>query len=828
MDGLNPIVQLVEMMVSLLLVAALTLAFCKNFKLPFTVILVIVGIAIAHLSRIGVPYLDIVQHIEIAPELILYVCLPTLLFESALYLDVKELRENLPAVLTLAIPGLFLSTMVIGAIIYWCTPLSFLICVLIGAILSATDPVAVISLFKEIGASKRLTVLVEGESLLNDATAIVLAKIILLVMLTGSLTTGTVLHGVYDFFFEFFGGIAIGLVVSIILAFLLGFVKEDPYIEISLVTVIAYLSFFLGDHVFHVSGVMATMMAGIIMGGWGYTKISPQVAKYLKQFLEFIVFVANAVIFFIVGLSTNLNALMDNWLVVLIVIFAMLVSRAVVVGSFIPLLNRLSNAPPVNFKYQTVMWWGGLRGAIALAIVLSLQEIPEKEIISAVVIGSVIFTLLFQGLSIKKIVCWLGLNVPTVNDRMAKLETELAAEVKATKQIPKLQKGGLFSLNIANALTTEHEHSIFSLKNSLQTLQCQELTEQQQTQLLYLRCCSLEKSLFYDLFSQGHFTEDVYHDLIYTLNSHLDILRHHKNPIEKLAEYEYKERFFKRLHRIFSKVNFLGQFAEYFRARQLALEYETNWAYQQGSFAVKEYLNSDELKANMPDTIRQKVFQRYQQLNDHVRKKLDNIAEQFPEFVAAMQTQLGKRLILHTEYQLIQEHAHAGLIQEGVAEQMGTHIKHMIYDLQKPKLETLTLDPHEIIRKVPFFAKLSTEQAKKIVPLLTSYTALADEVIVEQGVSGDSLFLIARGVVRVIVQTKEGATKELATLMAGDFFGEMALLHEIKRTATCKAITPCALYQLKRHVFEHICSEYHDIGDTIREIDRQRRLAMNK
>ncbi len=234
--GVSHIAELVGTITGLLLVAAATLAFSKRVKLPFTVALVLVGMGLAYLAGEGPHFLRPIANYRISPEVILYVFLPTLIFESAFNLDARQLRQNILPVLTLAIPGLLFSTLIIGTIVWYVTStflssaIPFSAALLLGAILSATDPVAVIALFKQLGAPKRLTILVEGESLFNDATSIVTAKIILGVALAGFFSIDTVLDGVIEFFVVFLGGIFVGWVLAVAVGLTLGRVESDPSI----------------------------------------------------------------------------------------------------------------------------------------------------------------------------------------------------------------------------------------------------------------------------------------------------------------------------------------------------------------------------------------------------------------------------------------------------------------------------------------------------------------------------------------------------------------------------------------------------------------------
>ena len=178
MESAHFIATLVTTIIGLLVVASLTFALSKRFHLPYTVMLVIAGMLLAVLARYGPEFFHPIIQYTISPEVILFVFLPTLIYESAFNLDYRQLRQNILPVIFLAVPGLLLSTGFIGFIIHIFTPIDLVASLLLGAILSATDPVAVISIFKQLGTPKRLTVLVEGESLFNDATSIVVSRIL--------------------------------------------------------------------------------------------------------------------------------------------------------------------------------------------------------------------------------------------------------------------------------------------------------------------------------------------------------------------------------------------------------------------------------------------------------------------------------------------------------------------------------------------------------------------------------------------------------------------------------------------------------------------------
>src|SRR5262245_61723631 len=239
--------QTVAGVIALLLIAAAALVLTRRVRFPFTVALVLIGAFLSSTYSFFPRIFPSLHDLDISPALILYVFLPVLIFESAFNLDPRLLRQNLGPVLTLAVPGLLVSTLLIGLIVRVITPYPLTAALLLGAILSATDPVAVISMFRRLGAPKRLTILIEGESLLNDATSIVLARILLAVLLLNQVSPGIIGRGAFDFVFVFVGGLAVGAVLGLIAGYLLGLVGSDLYTEITLTMALAYLSFLLAE-----------------------------------------------------------------------------------------------------------------------------------------------------------------------------------------------------------------------------------------------------------------------------------------------------------------------------------------------------------------------------------------------------------------------------------------------------------------------------------------------------------------------------------------------------------------------------------------------------
>ena len=821
MEHHSQVADLVVGISMLLLLASATLLLARKIRLPFTVLLVIAGVALRQLASTLPPGMGRLLDIHISPDIIFYVFLPSLIFESASHLDVRQLRDNLAPVLTLAVPGLLISTGMIAGLVSALTDVPFPAALVLGAILSATDPVAVIALFHQLGAPQRLTVLVEGESLFNDATAIVAAKILLAVALAGFFTPATVGNAVIEFFVVFIGGIAVGWLMAVAAGIVLGAIHENQAIEISILTTLAYLSFLIGEEVFHVSGVMATVAAGLTMGGSGRSKISPGIADYIEQFWAYVAFVANALIFLLVGLAIDMQALALFADILLVAVVAMLISRALVIYALVPAVGRLPGAEPVGRAYQTVLYWGGLRGAVALAVVMSLGDFEWARAFTAVVMGAVLFTLIVQGLTIEPLMRWLGLDQPTVGDRLALDEARVEAALKAVARIPELGAGGLFSAAIAARLKQENLGEIARLREAISELQAFEVDDDQAQRMLWLRCLVTERIAYYDLFSRHHIDERTYRALDHDANQRIDDLRHYglsetilAGNTARGAEYS--------LANLARRIP--GSLGRLLHTRGVAHNYVRTWGEFQALERVIDSLRELRQAEAVSATLFETVTSAYERRAGSARVQLDEWAAQFPEFVIAMQERLAARLLLRVERDSIAERMHNALLPHGMGDDLLEEIDARIRRLGAVSYEALEVSPAELLRKVPFFSALDAADVEQIAKHLQPLAVAPGERVIREGESGTTMYFIARGVMRV-VHDVEGAEQELATLFAGDFFGEMALLDDAPRSATCRAATACALHELGRSGVAAATELCPALGESLREAAQARRAA---
>ena len=811
-------------LVALMLIAIGALAVSNRYKFPFSIALLLIGIVLGQLADFAPAFFAPLSGLEISADLILYVFLPTLIFESAFHLDWRQLRKNLAPVLLLAVPGLLLSAALIGWIVSATTGIPFAAALLLGAILSATDPVAVIALFKRLGAPQRLTVLVEGESLLNDATAIVLSRLLVGIVAVGAVSMGDVGRGAGEFVLVFFGGILVGWGLGELFAWVVGRIKSDPAIQITLTTVLAYLSFLVAEDLFHVSGVMAVVTAGLSYGNRGWMRVTPAVREYLEHFWEDLAFVATALIFLMVGLSIEIAALPGMYTELTFLILAMLVARALVVYGLVPCLNRFPGTQPVSLAYRTVMYWGGLRGAIALAIVLSLpDDLAFKDTFVVLVTGAVLFTLFVQGLSMDALVRFLGLDKQPLLNRYGAMEGELAARRHALERLPQLTGGSLFSGTIARRLEHEYQQAVARTRALLEKLREHEVDPETSEQLLSLRALAEERAHLHELFNSGHLDERPFRTLLNTNAEFLDAVRQGLALPDKRLEAgpaNWRARLSRAL------LDLLPTVGEKLQYTRVATAYQIAWGHHQTCTAVLQQQETIAPRDATPPAKRRRLFGRYAQWEQDVRDFLDQTAEQYPEFVSAMQERHARRLSLLAEIETIEEHARHGMLPGGAAERMLNERRAGLDALRGLEADKLRIEPRELLRKVPLFADVPDSEFDALARLMRSHTLPAGENIIEQGARDDSLFLMARGVVRVIVATPDGAPREMATLLAGDFFGEMALLHQQPRSATVRTVTPATVYELRRSDYLTLAQANPAVAAAVGEADRRRRAEL--
>lgn len=394
---------IVELLLLLLLAVSGVALVTSRWKIPYTVALVFAGFAI---DLFHVPIKEVAGNAQLlTPDVIFVLFLPALLFESSLNIEIAHLRQNFWPILLLAVVGVAAATGITGFAVHQFLGLPILTALLFGALISATDPIAVIALFRDLGVSKRLAVIVEGESLFNDGTAAVAFQLILAGILTNRFDA---VEGVRQFLVIAIGGALLGLIVGYAASKVTEQVDE-PRIEITLTTIVAYGSYLLAEQL-HVSGVIATVVAGLTIGNYGaHTGMSPRTRVAVWAFWEYLAFLVNSLVFLLIGIEVHVFQILESWSTILIAIGAVLLGRILVVYALSLASGRLGE--PIPHRWNPVMVWGGLHGSVSIALALSLpQDLPHRSTLLTLCFGVVAFSIVVQGLSMKPLLGWLGIT----------------------------------------------------------------------------------------------------------------------------------------------------------------------------------------------------------------------------------------------------------------------------------------------------------------------------------------------------------------------------------------------------------------------------------
>ena len=497
------------LIIELLLIVSIVAIAVRRLRIPYTVALVLVGLVITFQSTFK---------FELTPELILALFVPPLVFEAAFHLNFQELRRNLPAILLLAVPGVILTTFIIGGLLAFGIKLSLPVALVFGSLIAATDPVAVVALFRSLGMPRRLTTLIEGESLFNDGTAIVLFNLMVAIALTSQFN---LVNSVSNFFTVSIGGIVVGLILGWLVAQLIS--RVDNYlIETTLTTILAFGSYLVAER-FGFSGVLAVVAAGLVNGNTSQHGMSPTSRIVIFNFWEYIAFLANSILFLLIGLQVNITSLLSSWQPILWAILAVFVSRIIVVYGLSWLVKRV--AEPIPLRWQHILNWGDLRGAISLALALSLPLSmgAERDLLRVMTFGVVLFTLLVQSTTMGPLIRWL--KIITRSEAQVEYELQharLTAMRSAVARLDRLHNDGMLSSHTWEKLKRFITREASNLAEKVRgMLQADPVLEAEELDTGWREMLRAQRASMLSLRQDGVISDDVFEQLSSDIDAQL-------------------------------------------------------------------------------------------------------------------------------------------------------------------------------------------------------------------------------------------------------------------------------------------------------------------
>jgi len=794
---------------------ALARYFGRWLKLPYTIVVLLAGLAVgAILQHPGIrDSLGVLASLQtgsdIAPDLIIFVFLPALVFESAFDLDAHAFRKELGGILIFAIPALLASTLLVGAWALLASGLSWdwtwMSALVFGALISATDPVAVVAILRETTSPERLSMLIEGESLMNDGTAIVVFSALMALLTSGTGHGIDLGHEVLGFLWVVGGGVGVGFLIAWTVSALISRTFNDALIEISLTIVAAYGAMFIAEGLLHVSGVMAVVTAGLYLSGPGQSLISPEVRHFLHRFWSMVTHIANTLIFFLVGLviaSQQQNAGLVDYEIIGLIFVGVVLLRFAVIFAFRPFVGLI--ATPLGTKEASVMAWGGLRGAVSLALALmvsqhpSLPEVLRRQML-LLTTGVVFLTIVINGSTVAWLLHALGLDSQSPAEKasmlgaQSSLLTGVEQRLRTMAQRPEMAMVPWDDVHkelaaLHASVDEERDQELGELANTTSAEQC--IVQWHQT-------CAIERQAYWQAFSSGVLSREGIRILDHALALHFDALAlgDATAPDTRLPK-----RSSVRL-RLLNRITKSKRLARW-HFEELALRYDLARAQLVASQDV--ILQMDQLHKGT-DGWQEEVRDAYLRYGRAAKEAIEDLRSSLPEVAHAIELRLARRIRLNLELDGYHAQRRSGAMEESVAQTFIAAVEARMKELlHAPRHESLP-ETADVVCNLPLFRNLDTKELAELAAVTEETVFNPGKVLIREGDESDCMYIIARGAAHVFKQSR-GKEILLDTLGGGDIVGETALLTGEARNATVVAVTTMTVGRVSRVDFDRIMS----------------------
>jgi CPA1 family monovalent cation:H+ antiporter len=816
--------SIVLVIAALLAVVSLAEPLAERLRLPATVILAVIGLVIGTASALLQGTADhsvsefarLFGNLPINSQVFLFIFLPALLFQGALEADARDMAGDAVPIFMMAVVAVVVTTVAIGVALSPIAGVPLIGCLLVGAIVATTDPSAVIAIFRDLGAPQRLTRLVEGESLTNDAVAITLFVIFL-----GLLTTGEradVGHAVVEFLTVPIGGALLGFAGGRAVCTLFSLGGDNRLVQVSLTLALPYIAFVLAEH-FHLSGPIAVVAAGLVLRSGGPARVTPTAWRYLVEVWGQLGYWASSLVFILAAILVP--RLMGGFglhaVGLLVVLIAMaFLARAAVLYGLLPVLSALKLSPSISAGYRAVILWGGLRGAATLALALAVTEhagVPEdiKRFVAMLATAFVLFTLLVQGTTLRPLMRLLGMDRLSPVDALLREQALAWSHAEVRETIAATARDYVLAPELAVEISAEYADVSTGRTGTAAAIGTAE-----RITLGMARLAAREHDLILEQLEVRAISPSLVTHLLAGTRRLLDAARvegaegYRREATTALA-FSREMRLSNTLH---TKLG-LSLFLE----RQLATRFET--------LLVGRIV----LNALADFTERQLAFLLGKEAGDAARTELagrreatirsiDALRLQYPDYADALERRFLRMAALRRERHGYERLHEEGLIGPEVTRALLQDVEARTRADRRPRLD-LRLDTLTLIHRVPLFKGFAEADFADLARLMRSSFAIPGQRLISKGERGDAAWFIASGAVEV--DTGYGRIR----LGRGDFFGELALLTGMPRTADVTAIGYSELLVLYARDFSRFLDRHPDVRQKIEAVAAER-LGVNR
>jgi len=797
-----------------------------RLRLPYSVLLAIVGFVLGVIIHVhgwapGVvaDFLDSLQHFEISSETFLFVFLPVLLFETALAMNIRRLLDDISPILVMAIVAVVVCTVAVGFSLSAIAPYGLVVCLMLGAIVATTDPVAVVGIFREVGAPRRLTTLVEGESLFNDAASIALYSVLLSVLFSGGDLSVT--EVVRSFLFSFIGGGLAGLAMGRLATALFRWLRGWPAAEVTLTVALAYLTFFTAEHYLGVSGVVATVIAGLVVGSNGRTRMSPTTFEQLEGAWAQFGFWANSLIFLFAAMLIPRMMAEISWMevfLILVVFVVTLGARAIIVYGLLPLLGRLRLSTQVSPAYRAVMLLGGLRGAVSLALALAVTEQPAvphdaRQFIAVATTGFVLMTLFVNGLTLRPLIARLGLNQLSPVDRTLRDQAQVVELEALRLRIEEIARNEHIGQEVLDRLNTVFDASQASMDAS----QVHQLSQDQKVAVGMGILAGREEEMFFETLKAQVVDWRTAESLLARAERLGDAVRTgglagFESAMEGDLRYGWNLRLALRLHHLTGRPFWL--------AHALAQRFTNlmcKWAVAR---RLIHFARSDVQPLLGPD-VTDIIVAAHQRRLTLLEGALQAMALQYPSYAQHLQEAYLARMARSMERMRYRDMLAQNLISGETYSDLIQQVETRWGPLETHRGLDIALGAEALVQRVNLFEGLDEATMAAICKVLKPRLAVPGQDVPTRIGRSRAMYFVASGA--VVLDLPDGTTAELGS---GQIFGEMALAMDHDFQARARSLGYSRLLMLQEKDFKKLLDRFPGLREKIDAIVRQRLRAV--